>query len=80
MSTALANAYRKALEMQGRRVLNVVLPLPPVCNGIGRRSAVDAPLNVPPITILRPVPDDTQTVREFVRVEFLEASRKRESV
>jgi len=77
MTTALALAFRRAAEMQARTSRSVVVPAAePVHPGVARRHAVDAPLNVRPISILRPVPETAQDVHEECLLCFPAAARR----
>jgi len=76
MSTLLSTALRLAAAMQGRRVRNVVLPMPELRAGAGRRAAVDAPLNARPISILRPERDTAASVHDFVLEQFPASARR----
>jgi hypothetical protein len=77
MTTLLSIALRRAAEMQGRRVRNVVIPAAePVRPGVGRRAAADAPLNLRPISISRPAAETAQSLREGVLDCFTRPARR----
>ena len=70
MTPALAHALRRAAELQQRHRRVPLAPAQPVRQGIARRAAEDVPYTPRPISVLRPVAEDAQQLREFVLEQF----------